>query len=87
MGGETSLRGVGSRVCLNTKYSLPQNKSALGRNEGDLRKGTTAGSWERMGFTDSNGRKEYPPKKETKKAKEGHVGSGERADTRVRVNK
>lgn len=44
-------------MCLNTKYALLRSESGLGRNEGDLRKGTTAESWERMGFTDSKGRR------------------------------
>lgn len=58
-------------MCLNTKYALLRSESGLGRNEGDLRKGTTAESWERMGFTDSKGRRYYSQRRKQSEGKGG----------------
>lgn len=75
---EKRLACIGwAQVCLNTKYALRRSESGLGRNEGDLRKGTTVESW---GEWDSQTVKEgdnIPREGNRAKAKEeGHVGSG-----------
>lgn len=46
-------------MCFNIKYVFRRSKRVLGKDKGGLRKGIMVEVWERMGFLDFKGRKEY----------------------------